>query len=138
MDYIIRQLHDELVYIRWFRVPLPNGTVENQYLEELKACLDNAEKPTYFISDLRDGSLISMKAIQKLGHLTTHENWAGSTAFTQSPVTGIFVRSFKSFARRSESQNEMQTTLEDALGFLESLKPEITKDIDWDALLQED
>ncbi len=135
MDYEITKLTDELVFIRWLQTPAPASKVVDQYLIDLRAVLDESETPMYFLSDLRQGRIADVRSIQKLGQLTKHKNWAGSTAFSSDPITALLVRSFRSFATKVNSRNEMQTTPETALSFLETLKPGITEDVDWDTVI---
>lgn len=137
MDYQITCLTDELVLIRWFHTPLPNSSCEDTYLAELGKLLDESPVPLYFISDLRKGRIANIRALRRLGRLTEHKNWAGSTAFSKDPITSILVRSFKTFAVSGTSRNEMQTTPEQALGFIESLKSGLTEGLDWAKILNE-
>jgi hypothetical protein len=58
--------------------------------------LDSAPQPLYFLSDLRKGRIVGMRAIAELGKCTQHPKWAGSTAFTQNPISRLFVDSFRS------------------------------------------
>lgn len=131
MDYEIRRLSRNLVLIRWFVTPSKHSGIEDRFLNDLKLLLDESPAPMYFLSDLRQGRIVDIRAIQKLGQLTRHRNWAGSTAFSADPITALLLRSFKSFAVKSQSRDEMQTTPEAALAFLESLKPGITEGVDW-------
>ncbi len=127
------RLSDKIVLITWTRTP--DKTAEEDYLKQLGEQLDQAEHPLYFISDLRKGRIIGMRSIQKLSEFTAHKNWAGSTAFSKDPVSKILLNSFKALSAKSESRNEMHTTPEEAISFIESLEPGITKDIDWDTVL---
>lgn len=137
MDYKIARLTDELVFIRWYRTPATHADCEARYLTELERLLNESPVPLYFISDLRQGRIANVRTIQKLGALTQHKNWAGSTAFSKDPITSMLVRSFKSFATSGTSRNEMQTTPEQALSFIETLKPGLTEGIEWDKILNE-
>lgn len=137
MDYKITKLTDELVFIRWYRTPAPHMRAEEQYLKELEQLLNEADAPLYLISDLRKGRIANLRSIQRLSALTQHKNWAGSTAFSQDSVTSLLVHSFQIFAHNTQTRNEMQTTPEQALSFIESLKPGLTKDIDWVKVLTE-
>lgn len=134
--YKIRKLSDELVFIQWYITPALDSGIEKQFLQELQRLLDESAVPVYFISDLRRGRIVNIQALQQLGELTLHKNWAGSTAFSKDPITSLFVRSFKTFAWQTKSRNEMQATPEEALSFIASLKPGITDDVDWDAVLR--
>lgn len=137
MDYIITRLNDELVFIRWYRTPAAHSGCEDQFLAELECLLNESPVPMFFISDLRKGRIANVRSIQRLGALTRHKNWAGSTAFSKDPVTSLLVRSFQMFARTAQSKNEIQTTPEEALSFIESLKPGVTNGIDWTKVLNE-
>lgn len=131
--FVFTRLSDRLVLITWTRTP--DKTAEEDYLKQLGELLDASEKPGYFISDIRKGRIIGMRSIQKLSEFTAHKNWAGSTAFSKDPVSKILLNSFKALSAKSESRNEMHTTPEEAIGFIESLEPGITKDIVWDTVL---
>lgn len=139
MDYQIIRLSEELVYIRWHRTPRLNSGVDTQFLADLQTLLDEAPKPQYFISDLRHGRITDMRSIRQLGQLTKHKNWAGSSAFSQDPITGILVQSFRTFSPgQLDTNDEIQAVPADALKFLEQLKPGITEGIDWDAVINAD
>src|SRR5690606_15537960 len=119
--------------------PRPNSGVDAQFLAELQKLLDEAPKPQYFISDLRRGRITDMRSIRQLSQLTKHKNWAGSSAFSQDPITGILVQSFRTFSPgQRDANDEIQTTPADALRFLSELKPGITDGIDWDAVINAD
>jgi hypothetical protein len=67
--------------------------------------------------------------------LTEHTNWGGSTAFSNNPVTSIMVGFFSRFAHKERPQDEIWNTPEEALAYLESIKPNITANLDWNAIL---
>jgi hypothetical protein len=139
MDYQIIQLSDELIYIRWQRTPKFNSGADAQFLADLQKLLDEATTPQYFISDLRRGRIADMRSIRQLGQLTQHKNWAGSSAFSQDPITSLLVQSFRTFAPGQLATNdEIQAAPADALKFLEQLKPGVTDGIDWNAVINED
>jgi len=129
-DYTITSLSEELVLIRWHRSP--GAKVEDDYLHELKRLLDAASKPQFFLSDLRRGRIIGMRSIKQLSEFTSHKNWAGSTAFSKDPISKMLVGNFRAFSSNSESRNEMHNTPEEAIAFLESLKPGLTSNINWE------
>ena len=133
-DYHIRRLSDQLIYIHWKRTPDEKN--ENAFLIDLKWTLDASPKPQYVLSDLRYGRIISLRTLQQLAKLTEHVQFAGSTAFSQVPSTKFLVGSFRAFAYKSGSKNEMHETLEEALTFLESLKQDVTQNIDWAHLME--
>lgn len=134
MYYSIQKLTPELVYIKWHKTPTMNSAIPAQFIHELKQVLANTEVPMYFISDLRLGRLISIRAVNQLSALTAHENWAGSTAFSQDPLTAVFVNSFLKMSN-VKSKNELFEKFEDAIAFLLALKPDIADGVDWEAVL---
>lgn len=135
MDYEIKQLSTNLIFIRWLHSPTSNSSTEKQFLADLKTLLDESEDRLYFLSDLRKGRIINVKTLQKLAQLADHPHWGGSTAFSQSPTTADFVRVFATLAKQASIQDEHQDTPEGALAYLEKIKPGITEGIDWEALL---
>lgn len=134
-DYEIIMLSDELALLRWYRTPAKGAASTEAYLHEIKRILDQSTVPVYFLSDLRYGRIVDVRALQKLGQLTQHANMAGSTAFSSDPITALMVRAFRSFAYKADSRHEMQSTPEAALAFLEMLHPGITENIDWETVI---
>jgi hypothetical protein len=94
--------------------------------------LEESPVTLYFLSDLHQERIADIRAIQKLGQLTKHRCWAGSIAFSTDPVTTLLVRSFKSFATKVNSRNEMQSTPKAAVSFLETLEPDVTEGVNWE------
>ena len=135
LDYEITQLSDELIFIRWYATPRLGSPSERQFLADLRALLDNTQQPIYFVSDLRNGRIINLSTIQKLGKLFNHTNWGGSTAFSSDPITSMMVGMFSRFAHREKPEDEIWNTPEEALAYLETIKPGLTEGIDWAALL---
>lgn len=135
MDYFIKRLSESLVYIKWLRTPNDNSPSEQQFIDEVNQLINEATSPQYFISDLRDGRIVNVATLRQLGKLTLHDNWGGSTAFSKNPVTSIMVGVFSRFARKDRPQDEIWNTPEEALAYLESLKPDITQGIDWNKVL---
>ncbi|MBZ0298632.1 MAG: hypothetical protein K8J31_02780 [Anaerolineae bacterium] len=132
-------LSPELIYIRWNQTPQPGSGVDAQFLSDLQTLLEDAPQPVYFISDLRRGRITDMRTIQMLAQLARHKNWAGSTAFSQDPITSILVQSFRAFTRTDSASNDhIETTPEAALNFLNTLKPGLVDGIDWDAVIREE
>lgn len=136
MKYHIHQLSKELVYIRWAGLPQPNTETEIAYLDELKSLLDQAEQPLYFISDLRQGRIVDIEILKQLAALTQHPKWAGSTAFAHNPISSIFAETFSRFAYRDKNHQEIWETPEEALAYLESIKPGVTQGIDWNSIIK--
>lgn len=138
MDYQIKRLTESLVYIKWLRTPSLNSQSERQYVVDVQKLLDDASSPQYFISDLRKGRIVTVNILRQLGRFTEHKNWGGSTAFSKNPVTSIMVDVFSRFAHKERPQDEIWTTPEEALAYLETLKPKITEGINWNAVLNND
>ncbi len=130
--FTFTRLSSKLVLITWLKTP--DNQAEEAYLHQLGEMLDQAEHPLYFISDIRKGRIIGIRAIQKLSAFTSHKSWAGSTAFSKDPVSRIMLNSFKALSAKSNSRNEMHTTPEEAINFIETLETGVTQDIDWDAV----
>ncbi len=133
MAYEFHYLSPELVLITWARYPTLGE--ENQFLQEHTEQLENAEHPLYFISDLRQGRVITLGTINKMSQLAKYPNYGGGTAFSEDPISRIMVKSFRTLSREASEKTAMFDTVEEALVFLESLKPDITKDIDWDTYI---
>lgn len=134
MEYEITPLSKELLYIRWTASPEIGSPTENQFLEDLTILLNNAKQPIYFLSDLRKGRISNMQTLWQLAQLAQHENWGGGTAFGNDPITNLLAQAFARFVRRANRQDEIWHTREQALAFLETLKPGITRGIDWSTI----
>ena len=130
--YMIQHIKPNLVYIRWTRNS--KTADENLFIHELSNLLDNAEEVIYFISDLRKGRIIGMRAIYKLSQLTQHEKWAGSTAFSENPISRLFTNNFERNVANHDA-NVIYDHPEDAIAYLESLCTGITSNIDWIEIL---
>jgi len=136
MDYEILKLSDELYFIRWLHSPEEGAPSERHFIEDLKTRLDEADKPIYFISDLRLGRINNIKVLRELGKLSQHKHWGGSTAFSSDPLTSVVVGVFSRFAGNEHPEDEIWKIPEEAIAYLESLKPGITTGIDWQTVLQ--
>lgn len=134
-EYSIQALSDQLYLIIWHRSP-ESLKIEFDFLKDLRSRLDSAEAPIYFISDLRNGRITNVQTLHQLGQMTTHPNWGGGIAFSQSPLTKVFVRTFTRLIRNPQVQDGICATPEEALAFIENLQPGITKGIDWNTVLQ--
>lgn len=138
MHYRITQLKDNLVYIKWYRAPQPHSKLVKEFIGDLQTHLNAASAGIFFISDLRQGRITDMHIIQQLAELTRHPHWAGSTAFSDNYASTVLVRSFSTFAGQPKDHREIWTTPEEAIAYLESLKPGLTEGIDWRTLLDAD
>lgn len=135
--YTIQCLKPTLYLITWHRTSNGLGT-DNAYLDALKDILQQAEAPVYFISDLRHGRLVNMGSIKRLGKLTEHPMWGGSTAFTNNPVSRLHVSNFQRYTGNNLDHNPLLETPEEAIGFLESLQAGLTTDMDWESIIKKD
>lgn len=139
MPYEVRCLSDELVYIRWNRMPSKEDGA--RYIAELRRLLDQAPQPLYFLSDLRRGHLSDAHTIQELSRLASHKNWGAGTAYASGeisqPIKGIFVGLFVSLSRDKSRTGQIAGSLDEALEYLEEAKPGVTKNIDWEAVLKQ-
>jgi hypothetical protein len=126
-------LHTKLLLIMWLRTPPPN--IATQFINRLHELLDESPHPVYIISDLRRGRIIDGKILAQLGQLTQHKNWAGSTAFSQNPISNMFANTFQKTLKDGQERNLIFDKPEDAISFLGSLDAEIVSEIDWQAVL---
>lgn len=133
MTYSFRNLSKQLVLIRWEKTP--NEKEREQFLHEVKRTLENAESPIYFISDLRRGRISDLQTIRQLIQILEHKNYAGSVSFSSDTRTKLIAGVFTKLANTEGMRDKDCETLEEAMGFLESLSAGLTKDIDWESVL---
>lgn len=138
MDYKLIKISDDLVFIKWYRTPLVGADSEQQFLNDIELHLNQADRPIYFISDLRAGRIVNIDVLRRMAGLATHPNWGGGTSFSDNPLTSIFADVFARFAKRANRQDQIWYSPKEAIKFLETLKPGITEGIDWDRLLFDD
>lgn len=131
--YEFRFLTDDLLLITWKQTPPPQ--IAKTFLADLKQLLDDIQQPVYILSDLRKGRIIDLNTLKNLGKLTQHPNWAGSTAFSENPMSVMFSNIFAKGQHVKSEKNKVFDQLEDALGFLEALQPGVTRDVDWQSVL---
>lgn len=135
--YKIVQLTSELVYIKWLRFAEDAQYVEEQHIiTDLRQLLDNTSCPLYVLSDLRGGRITEVTRLKQLAALTHHPNFGGSAAFAKDPLSTIFAGVFRQLTRNNQQNPEIYELPEEAIGFLESLKPGLTTTIDWAAVLR--
>jgi hypothetical protein len=132
MAYVVNRLNPHLTMIVWMRTPLPAEAKD--FIHTLQTILDTADEPQYFISDLRRGQIVDVRIIHQLSALTKHANWAGSTAFSQSPISKLFLGSFRKMVNASDKNMSFDLP-EDAIAFLEALSPNLTSSLDWPHIL---
>lgn len=137
MDYTITKLSPELYYVRWLEAPQIGSSSERQYITDIHVILDETPMPIFVISDLRQGRISNAMVLRELGKLANHPKIAGSTGFSSDPVTSLMMGVFKQYANRVLRGTDHQTweTPEEAIVYLERLKPGITMDIEWDQII---
>lgn len=134
--YKITQLTSELVYIKWQRFAQDDQYRDEQHVvNDLRTLLDHTACPLYVLSDLRGGRITDVNRLKQLAELTHHPNFGGSAAFAKDPLATIFVGVFRQLTRRDQQNPEIYDQPEEAIGFLESLKPGLTTPVDWAAVL---
>ena len=136
MTYSIQPLNNTLIYVTWHRTPSTAEAIT--YIDKLKQLLDATPNQLYFISDLRQGRIIDIRVIQSLSKLASHASWAGSVAFSSDMISRSFVNIFKNMVIDPNDHNVMFDEFEKARAFLEMLKPGITENIKWEAILAGD
>ncbi|MCE7946806.1 MAG: hypothetical protein DYG88_05190 [Chloroflexi bacterium CFX4] len=136
MFYEIHQLTEQLLYIRWIAQAQPNCHPEGEYIADLRHRFDTATQPLYIVSDLRHGKITNVRILQQLGKLTFHPNFGGGTAFTENFTTTIYVSIFARFSAEAKRENDIFSSLSEALAHLESLKAGVTEGVDWEAFAQ--
>jgi hypothetical protein len=139
MAYRFINLSDELVLIRWNRVP--SKEEGHQFIAEFRALLDKAAHLLYILSDLRQGHISDARTLQELSRLASHKNLGAGTAFASGmadqSLKGIFVGLFVSLSRDKSRVGQIAGSLDEALEYLEEAKPGVTKDIDWEVVLKQ-
>jgi len=135
--YRLQALTKELVFIKWYRLSKEDTRSKIHFIRDMEQLLDQAEAPLYFLSDLRQGRIVDVNILQKLGRLTLHKNYGGGSAFSEDVLSEIFVNLFSKFATPKQGDSVFYDKLEDALAFLESSKAGLAQNIDWNAVLAE-
>jgi hypothetical protein len=135
MYYTLLNITDELLFIKWYRSPSAATKPQEEYVDDLRARLEASEFPLYFLSDLREGRIMDVTIIQRLGRLTHHDNYGAGAAFSKDVFSSVFVGVFSRFAKQEKGEGVFFEKMEDALAYLESFKPGVTRDIDWGAAL---
>lgn len=131
--YELVQLAPDLVLIRWSRSP--TAAEGYDFIQALHQLMDAAAVPQYFISDLRKGRITQADILQRLGQVTTHANWAGSTAFGGGFASKVYVGLFDRLRPTRTAAPEIWPHADEALAYLEKLKPGLTAGIDWQTVL---
>src|SRR5690349_8846930 len=96
--YELRQLTDELIFMKWYKTENTFTHTESQYIEDVRRLLKDSTNALYLLSDLRQGRIIDVGILQKLGSLTRHVNYSGGSAFSEHVISSMFVEIFTKFA----------------------------------------
>ena len=133
--YDLRQLTDDLIFVKWYKTTNDFTRPEDDYIEDLRKRLNDSPQPLYFLSDLRKGRIIDVGILQKLGALTRHVNYGGGSAFSDDVISSMFVGVFSKFASVEKGSSVFYKTIDDALAYLEALKPGVTAMVDWQTFI---
>jgi len=134
--YDLRQVTDELIFIKWYKTPNAFTRPESEYIDDVQKRLKESPHPLYFLSDLRLGRIIDVGILQKLGSLTRHENYGGGSAFSEDVISSMFVGIFSKFADAEKGSSVFYKRIDDALAYLEALKPGVTTPVDWQTFIE--
>lgn len=133
--YTFQKLSNELIYIRWEKTP--SDKEREAFLTDMQRTLDEAEGNIYIISDLRKGRISDLQALRQLVQiLLRSDKYSGGCSFSSDSKTKAIAGVFAKIAGTQNVRDRDCETAEEALAFLESLKEGITKDIDWENVLQ--
>ena len=133
--YDLRQVTDELIFVKWYKSANEFTHPEADYIEDLRRRLSQSRFPLYFLSDLRKGRIIDVGILQKLGSLTSHPNYGGGSAFSEDVISSMFVGIFSKFADAEKGSSVFYKTIDEALAYLEALKPGMASAVDWQAFI---
>jgi hypothetical protein len=135
MSYTLTHLTSQLILVSWRRTPIADEA--KAFIQALQELLDTTTHPLYFISDLRRGRIVDVRIIHQLSQLTQHANWAGSTAFSQNPISKIFLGSFQRLLNSTSDKNVTFDHPEDAIAFIDDLCPGLKREVDWQTVLDD-
>jgi hypothetical protein len=135
-DYLVQKLSDELIYIRWHQTP--GDKSRRDYLKDIQQLLDETTHPLYFISDLRHGRISDLNTLRALIKILDTDKYGGSSSFCEDPTTRFLAGAFEAFTGTIEGKDKTCDTPDEAVAFLETLKPGLTEHIDWKAVFLEE
>ena len=130
--YEFTWLNEKLLLIQWKEGSEDGET--RKFLSELYNLLNESQVPFYILVDLRHGQVTDTKTFSRIKFLTQHQNWSGSVAFYNDPISTLSNTTFQSL-HPQHGKDVIFNALEEALAYLETLEPEITYAIDWDRVL---
>jgi len=131
--YEFKWLNERLLLITWLQTPPPK--VAHTFIEDLRDLVYSAENPFYILSDLRRGRIIDLRLVNEIAELSQHKNFAGSAAVSEGSISNLFTKTFEKSGQVKRETNMIFDRAEEAIGFLESLEPNLTQDIDWVTIL---
>lgn len=108
---------------------------EAEYIDDLRMRIIASPHPLYFLSDLRQGRIVDVAILQRLGSLTRHSNYGGGSAFSEDVISSMFVGVFSKFADVQKGSSVFYKTIDQALAYLEALKPGVTTTVDWQTFI---
>jgi hypothetical protein len=135
MPFTFTALPNNLYFIRW-EGGKATRTDGQQYILMFESLLAKATSPIYFITDLRQGHIGDIDILRRLSKLSSHPFWGGGTAFGNAPESEVFASFFARMVERQRRDDDVWPRPEQALAYLEALKPGITQGIDWAALIE--
>lgn len=128
--YEITMIKPNLMFINWLRSPSP--VEEKDFNMTLMSLLDETKQPIYLLSDLRHGRLMSFEAVRTLSGITHHANFAGSSGYTQNPMSVLFAKQFLMHLTRNRDRNTLFDYPRDAIKALHDLEPGIMDGVYWE------
>ncbi len=131
MDFEIFWLSAELVFVRWFCRPTPES--EDMYLYELETLLDSTRTRQYILSDQSRGGVHGADALCQLAELTHHTCWGAAVSYGQKMAEVMYADAMRPYTRTLNPET-LVYSVEDALDYLEVLKPGITAPVDREIL----
>ncbi len=126
--FSLNRLSPDLLFLRWHRNP--DRSAEIQLMTELRQRLDRASGPQYLLSDAQFAQSLSLSAYRELSELSQHPRWAASAAFGCDPVTIQVTHTAYMSMPHMRERNLVCTFLEEAMRFLQRLKPDLFVRID--------
>lgn len=133
--YDLRLATDELIFIKWYKTANDHTRPESDYIDDLRLRITTSPHSLYFLSDLRQGRIVDVGILQRLGSLTRHQNYGGGSAFSEDVISSMFVGVFSKFADAKKGSSVFYKTIDQALAYLEALKPGVTTNVDWESYI---
>jgi hypothetical protein len=132
MSYVLTALNPNLIYINLTEAPTPAD--DQVYIQKVSEILDSATETVYFLVDFRKSITSNVSTIRRLAELTKHDNFGASIAFSSTQVRQVYAALFAGLAANGQTRN-FYPDPQGAIDALETLKPGLTADIDWQGVL---